>query len=111
MKSSLLLLAGACWFSLFLASSAVARPATVSDFSGKTICWDMGNKSTFHADGKLEDATGGVRTWRLGSAGLEMRTSTWTNGFGVQIQPNGTYVFQGTWVGSGQASYTAHICK
>jgi hypothetical protein len=111
MRSSVLLLAGISLSSL-LASSAVARPANVSDFSGKTICWSDGNKSTFHANGKLDDSIGGSGTWRFGAAGLEMHTASYTGISDVQIQPDGTYVSKGTTGNGGQtALFTAHICK
>ena len=52
MKSSIFLLVSFGLLSL-LSSTALARPASISDFTGKTICWNDGDKSTSLPDGKL----------------------------------------------------------
>ena len=110
MKSSLFLLAAVGLLPLF-SSSAVARPASISDFTGKTICWNDGDKSTFRADGKLEDSLGGPGTWRFSAAGLEMHTAGWGGAMDVQIQTDGTYVSTGPGFGGRTAQFSAHVCK
>src|SRR5271169_6331479 len=91
MKTPLSRLATSVGFSWLLLSTAMARPVTTADLSGKTICWGNGNGSiTYHPGGKSSGTFWGEGTWRVTSVGVETSTKYFKNIFNLQILDDGT---------------------
>jgi hypothetical protein len=106
----LLSLAIVAGFSFLLLPSAVARPVTTADLSGKTICWANGNVVTYLPGGKQISTMGGEGTWRVTAIGVEVITQAYSNIFDDQILPDGTYASD-TDFGGKTFHNTGHICK
>lgn len=79
-------------FAFFLVSvcSAMARPATTEDLAGRKICWDNGETSTYVSGGKWENSRHASGTWRVTSAGVEIRSDTFGGTLRVEMQDDGT---------------------
>jgi hypothetical protein len=103
-------LATSVGFSLLLLSTAIARPVTTADLSGKTICWDGGFVKTFYPGGKSSETGYGEGTWRVTSAGVEMSTKSFKNIFDVQILDDGTLTSD-TDFGGRNYHGTGHYCN
>jgi hypothetical protein len=74
-----------------LLSSALAEPATTEDLSGKKICWENGNISSFSADGKYSSPRLGNGTWVATAKGVEIHTPDMGVILDVDKQPDGTF--------------------
>ena len=67
---------------------AIARPATSSDFAGRTICYDNSMKATYFKNGKYTNSMFGQGTWRVDSGGIHIKTSTIDEVLPADIQPD-----------------------
>lgn len=76
---------------LVLQSSAIASPITAKDLTGRKICWDYGNISTFGAGGKYSSPLAGEGTWSITSTGIQINTSRFTGIMDIDKQPDGTF--------------------
>ena len=110
MKTPVSQLATSVGFSLLLFSTAIARPVTTADLSGKTICWSGGLIKTFYPGGKSSETTYGEGTWRVTSVGVEMSTKYFTNIYDVQILDDGTLTSHANFGGQDYQG-TGHFCK
>jgi hypothetical protein len=101
MKTPLAQLAASVGFSWLLLSTAIARPVTNADLSGKTICWSDGTIKTYHPGGKTSQTFYGEGTWRVTSVGVEVSTKSFVNIFDIQILDDGTL--------TSAADFTGHV--
>jgi hypothetical protein len=76
---------------LALMSSATAEPATEADLSGKKICWDSGNVSSFLPDGKYSSPVIGDGTWSMTAHGVEIHTPMLGVILDIDRQADGTF--------------------
>lgn len=74
-----------------LQSSAFASPVTAKDLSGRKICWDYGNISTFGPKGKYSSPLVGDGTWSVTSVGIQISTPHFTGIMDIDKQPDGTF--------------------
>jgi len=74
-----------------LLSPVTAEMATTADLSGKKICWDNGNISSFFADGKYSSPVLGNGTWSASSKGVEIHADAGGVLLDVDRQPDGTF--------------------
>jgi hypothetical protein len=74
-----------------LLSPALADPATTADLSGRKICWDNGNISSFSADGKYSSQILGQGTWVATAKGVEIHTPDEGVILDVDKQSDGTF--------------------
>jgi hypothetical protein len=77
--------------SLAFVYSATARPVTVEDLAGRTICFSNGSKATFFRDGKYENNTIGKGAWTVTSAGVDVHAENQSAIFNLVIHPDGTF--------------------
>ena len=110
MKTPLSRLATSVGFSWLLLSTAIARPVTSADLSGKTICWDDGTKETYQPGGKTSQTFWGEGTWRVTSVGVEKRGKIYMNIWAVQILGDGTLTAAADFSGVG-VYRTGHYCN
>lgn len=61
------LLASACPTEIF---AQTGRPASASDVSGKTICWNDGGRGTYAANGQFTNRQGAHTTWSVPAPGV-----------------------------------------
>jgi hypothetical protein len=59
---------------------ALARPVTVADLSGKTICWNDGDKQSYSPGGKFSSTRWGNGTWRVTAHGVQIHANPGGNG-------------------------------
>ena len=59
---------------------ALARPVTVADLSGKSICWNDGDKQTYSPGGKFSSTRWGEGTWRMTAHGVQIHAHPGGNG-------------------------------
>jgi hypothetical protein len=71
--------------------SAFASPVTAKDLSGRKICWDYGNVSTFAPGGKYSSPLVGDGTWSVTSVGIQITTPHFTGIMDIDKQQNGTF--------------------
>jgi hypothetical protein len=57
-----LVFASACPTAIF---AQAGRPASASDVSGKTICWNDGGRSVYSANGQFTNNRGVHTTWSM----------------------------------------------
>ena len=74
--------------SLAFVCCAMARPATVKDLAGRTICYNNGEKSTYFRDGKYENNRIGKGTWTVTSAGVQLHAERFSGILDFEIQPD-----------------------
>ena len=74
-----------------LLSPATAEMATTADLSGRKICWDNGNISSFFADGKYSSPVLGNGTWSATTKGVEIHADAGGVLLDVDKQPDGTF--------------------
>ena len=74
-----------------LQSSAFASPVTAKDLSGRKICWDYGNISTFGRGGKYSSPLVGEGTSSVTSVGIQIATPRFTGIMDIDKQPDGTF--------------------
>jgi hypothetical protein len=110
MKTPLSQLAISFGLSLLLLSTAIARPVTTADLSGKTICWSSGLAKTFYPGGKSSETTYGEGTWRVTPAGVQMSTKYSTNIYDVQILDDGSLTSDADFGGRDYHG-EGHFCK
>jgi hypothetical protein len=79
------------WVLLGLHSSTIASPVTAKDLSGRKICWDYGNVSTFGPGGKYSSPLVGDGTWSLTSVGVQITTAHFTGIMDIDKLPDGTF--------------------
>jgi hypothetical protein len=51
---------------------AFARPVTAADLSGKSICWNDGDRQTYSPGGKFSSTRWGEGTWRVTAHGVQI---------------------------------------
>jgi hypothetical protein len=76
--------------SLAFVLGAMARPATVKDLAGRTICYSNGMKATYFRGGKYANNVIGNGTWRVTSVDLQLDTERAHEVIVVEIQPDHT---------------------
>jgi len=91
MRAQVSLIAIGLSISFGLQSYAFASPVTAKDLSGKKICWDYGNVSTFGPGGKYSSPLVGEGTWSVTSVGIQIATSHFTGIMDIDKQPDGTF--------------------
>jgi hypothetical protein len=70
---------------------ALARPVTTADLSGKTICWNDGDRQTYSPGGKFSSTRWGTGTWRVTANGVQIHAHPGGNGL-IDIRlRHGTY--------------------
>jgi hypothetical protein len=74
-----------------LASPAMAKLATAAELSGKKICWDNGNISSFLPGGKYSSPMIGDGTWSATASGVAITAQRWSGMLDVDKQPDGTF--------------------
>jgi hypothetical protein len=72
-------------------SSALANPVTAKDLTGRKICWDYGNVSSFGPGGKYSSPLVGNGTWSVTSIGIQISTPQFTGIMDIDKQPDGTF--------------------
>jgi hypothetical protein len=73
-------------------SAALAAPVTAADLTGKKICWDNGNVSTFLPGGKFSSNRSGNGTWAMTAGGVETHTEHWSGvSANFEKMPDGTF--------------------
>ncbi len=91
MRAKFSLIAIGLSMSFCLHSSAFASPVTAKDLSGRKICWDYGNVSTFGPGGKYSSPLVGDGTWSVTSIGIQIATPHFTGIMDIDKQPDGTF--------------------
>jgi hypothetical protein len=91
MREKISLIAIAVSMAFGLQSSAWASPVTAKDLSGRKICWDYGNVSTFGPGGKYSSPLVGDGTWSVTSVGIQIATPHFTGIMDIDKQPDGTF--------------------
>jgi hypothetical protein len=76
--------------SLALVSSASATPVTAKDLSGKTICYNTGERATYFPGGKYENNQIGNGTWAVTAHGVQLHTERFSGLLDFEKQPDGT---------------------
>jgi hypothetical protein len=76
---------------LLITSAAMASQVTIKDLSGKKICWDYGNVSTFGPGGKYSSPLVGDGTWSVTSVGIQISTPHFTGIMDIDKQSDGTF--------------------
>jgi hypothetical protein len=74
-----------------LPSSAYASPVTAKELSGRKICWDYGNVSTFGPRGKYSSPLVGDGTWFVTNIGIQISTPHFAGVMDIDKQPDGTF--------------------
>jgi len=74
MRAQISLIAMGLIMSFGWQSFAFASPVTAKDLSGRKICWDYGNISTFGPGGKYSSPLVGDGTWSVTSVGIQIST-------------------------------------
>jgi hypothetical protein len=74
--------------SLALVGGAMARPATMKDLAGRTICYNTGEKATYFRDGKYESNTIGKGTWKVTGAGVQLTAERYTGLLAFEVNPD-----------------------
>ncbi len=74
--------------SLAFVFCAMARPATVKDLAGRTICYNNGEKATYFRDGKYQNNLIGKGTWTVTSAGVQLHAERFSGLLDFEIQPD-----------------------
>jgi hypothetical protein len=59
---------------------AFARPVAAADLSGKSICWNNGDKQTYSPGGKFTSTRWGEGTWRVTAHGVQIHAHPGGNG-------------------------------
>jgi hypothetical protein len=88
----------------FVCGAAVARPATVKDLAGRTVCYNNGEKATYFRDGEYESNTIGKGTWRVTSAGVQLSAERYTGILDFEISPDKS-------ISIASVSMTGNDCK
>ena len=88
MRKRLLSLGLASALSLAFVCNAIARPATVKELAGRTICYNNGEKATYFRGGKYESNKIGNGTWAVTSAGVELHAERFSGILDFEIQPD-----------------------
>ena len=91
MRMKLSLIAIGVSMALGLQSSAWASPVTAKDLSGRKICCDWGNISTFGPGGRYSSPAVGDGTWSVTSVGIQISTPRFTGIMDIDKQPDGTF--------------------
>jgi hypothetical protein len=63
-----------------VSSHAFARPVTAADLSGKSICWNDGDRQTYSSGGKFSSTRWGDGTWRVTAHGIQIHAHPGGNG-------------------------------
>jgi hypothetical protein len=91
MQSYLLPLGAAAVFSIACCAGALAAPVTAADLSGKKICWDSGQASTYGSGGHYSSGFAGEGTWAIAAGGVHIHTSRYDYLAHMQKLPNGVF--------------------
>jgi hypothetical protein len=91
MRAQISLIAIVLSMSFGLQSFAFASTVTAKDLSGRKICWDYGNISTFGPGGKYSSPLVGEGTWSVTSVGIQINTPHFTGIMDIDKQPDGTF--------------------
>ena len=92
MRAQISLIAVSLSMGFGLQSSAIASPVTAKDLSGRKICWDYGNVSTFARGGNYSSPLVGDGTWSISSVGVQISTPHFTGIMDIDKQPDGTFL-------------------
>jgi hypothetical protein len=65
---------------------AMARPVTVKDLAGRTICYNNGEKATYFPGGKYQSNMIGAGTWKVTSGGVQLATEKFSGVLDFEIQ-------------------------
>ena len=71
--------------------NALARPVTAADLSGKSICWNDGDKQSYSPDGKFSSTRWGEGTWRVTGHGVQIHAHPGGNGLADIRLRHGTF--------------------
>jgi hypothetical protein len=96
---------------LSLPPSAMAKPATAADLSGKTICYDNGERETYMPGGKYVGARHGSGTWSISAGGVEIHAQSWSGIHNVEKLPDGTFTYSAPLGNGGIISSPGKYCK
>ena len=70
---------------------AFARPVTAADLSGKSICWNDGDKQSYLPGGKFSSTRWGKGTWRVTAHGVQIHSHPGGNGLADIRLRHGTF--------------------
>ena len=105
------LLAIACCSLVFCAAPpALSKPVTRAELSGKKICWNTGDVSTYYSSGKYNSSQWGDGTWSLSAVGVDLRVTTGSTLETVEKFADGTYKAVYEYQG-GRTELTGRECK
>ena len=84
--------------SLAFVCSAMAKPVTAADLSGKKICWGNGDTMTFSPGGKFSSTQYGEGTWALTGVAVELHAANihFTR-WDIEKLPDGTFTRTDGW--------------
>ncbi len=75
-------------------SAAMGSPVTANDITGKKICWDNGNISTFNPGGHYSSPVVGEGTWAVTASGVALYTAGFNGILDIDKQPGGIFKSQ-----------------
>jgi hypothetical protein len=88
--------------SLAFVCCAWAAGVNSADLSGRRICWDSGQSSSYGPGGKYSSSFSGEGTWAIAGGGVHIHTARYDYMATMQKRPDGT--FHAVIIGAGISS-------